>query len=127
MSGNLESDSNECAGFVEAEDVASESGRFIKSIYNQTLKFELPLDECGMEMRVSDNQISFLMTIELEKEIGTGPLLQSNELSHKLSFMCSFSNEVYVHQGVEEDEEDIGMVLFALRRTAMVNQLIPRW
>ena len=106
---------------MEVENVTSENGRFIKSIYNQTLNFELPLDECGMEMRVSDNRISFLMTIELEKEIGTGPLLQSNELSHKLSFMCSFSNEVYVHQGVEEDEEDIGMVLLAFRRTAMVN------
>ena len=76
------------------------------------MNFELPLDECGMEMRVFDNQISFFMTIELEKEIGTSPLLQNNELSHKLNFMCSFSNEVYVHQGAEEDEEDIGMVLF---------------
>lgn len=126
ISGNQASSSNECAGIVEAKDVVLETGqsKFLKGIYNQTLTFDLPLDECGMEMRVSDNRISFFMMIDLEKEIRTGPLLQNNELSHKLSFMCSFSNEVYVHQ--DQDEQDIGMVLFTFLRTGRLYQFVPR-
>ena len=111
----MDSSLNECT--VEAHNGTinpKPNGPKMKTldIYNQFLQFDIPLDDCGMEMIVSDKQISFLMSIDLEKPTPEGDFIQNFHLSHRLSFMCSFSNEVRVYKRTRDlGGRNIGMVL----------------